>query len=252
MHPLRRSFWPVLLITLAGCSSSQEDTSAGSGQDLSAAGGAGAGAFTATGNFVSEDGLGRMRLDASGGDILVSIPRVNMDPQTGLITGKLKTVDGKTTLNDDGQGCSITLVGDQDSIKVTDESPACNIMDSDGLLRRTYVHEKADSLKGDYSRVQDSTNSVPAEEAISLSILKSGDSGLTFSLTVGGKPSLTGKTARMLDSVDLVWSDGKRSGCTLGIVLLAPNQIVVESEENCPVDQGTPHNYLGNYTRSTK
>jgi hypothetical protein len=246
MHPLHRYAWALLTITLAGCSASQEDTSAGSGQDLSSA----PGAFAATGNFISEDGLGRMRLDASGGDILVSIPVAGMDPKSGLITGKLKTVDGKTTLNDDGQGCSVTLVGNQDSIKVTEESPGCKVMDGDGLLLRTFVHEKTDALKGDYQFAPDPNDSSAPPEPITLSVLTSGDTGFKFSISVGGKPSLTGKTASMVDSVDLAWSDGKPSGCTLGFVLLSPNHIVVESEDNCPDDQGTPHSYLGSYARS--
>jgi hypothetical protein len=200
--------------------------------------------------FVSEDGLGRMRLDATGaGDILVVVPVPGVDPKSAVFTGKLQTVGGKTTFQDVNRAdCSLTLVGTQDSIKVTDETATCKFMDSDGLLLRTFIHEKADDLKGDYNRIQDDTSA--SSEAITLSVLTSGDSGFTFSVSAGGKPSLTGKTATIVDSGDLVWTDGKPGGCTLGFVLLAPNRIVVESEDNCVDDQGTPHNYLGSYTRS--
>jgi hypothetical protein len=237
----------VLMITLAGCAASEEGASAGSAQDLNAAGGA----FAATGNFISGDGAGRMRLTASGGDILVTIPVAGSDPKSAVIKGPLKTADGKTTLTDENQtDCSVTLVGTQDSVKVTDESPGCKVLDSDGLLLRTYSHEKTDSLKGEYDRSPDPSDPTAVQEAIALSVTASNDDGFTYSITVGGKPSLTAKKATMVDSADLMWTDGKPGGCTLGFILLTSNEIVVESENNCVDDQGTPHNYLGAYMRS--
>jgi hypothetical protein len=236
------------MITIAGCSASDPGVSAGSAQDLTS--GPAAAAFAAQGNFVSDDDLGRMRLDASGGDILVTVPVAGSDPNSAVIKGTLKTVNGKTTLTDARQSdCSVTLVGNQDSVQVTDETPGCTVLDGDGLLLRKYTHAKADSLKGDYTRESDASDPSAGQEAATLSVTASGDSGFAYSISIGGKPSLTDKAASMVDSADLVWSDGKTGGCTLGFILLSSKRIAVQSEQNCLDDQGVPHNYFGVYTR---